>query len=176
MTEQGNERQLVVFDLGGEAYGVDIATVREIIRMQSVTYVPDTPEFVEGVINLRGNVNPVVDLRKRFGLTVTAETDDSRIVVVDIGGEDIGVIVDAVTEVLRITEDAVEPTSALMTTEDSYYIEGIAKLGDRLLILLDLERVLTAAERDALAGVGEAAKAAIASSGAGAGEQLAEAA
>jgi purine-binding chemotaxis protein CheW len=159
MAEQGGERQLVVFDLSGEAYGVNIETVREIIRMQAVTYVPDTPDFVEGVINLRGNVNPVVDLRKRFGLTVGDETDDSRIVVVDIGGESIGVTVDAVTEVLRISEDAVEPTSALMTTKDSFYIEGIAKLGDRLLILLDLERVLSAEERDALTEVQEVAHA-----------------
>ena len=158
MAEQGNERQLVVFDLSGEAYGVNIETVREIIRMQAVTYVPDTPDFVEGVINLRGNVNPVVDLRKRFGLNVDEETDDTRIVVVDIGGESIGVTVDAVTEVLRITEDAVEPTSALITTEDSFYIEGIAKLGDRLLILLDLERVLSTEERDALGDVREAAR------------------
>ena len=158
MAEQGNERQLVVFDLSGEAYGVNIETVREIIRMQAVTYVPDTPDFVEGVINLRGNVNPVVDLRKRFGLNVGEETDDTRIVVVDIGGESIGVTVDAVTEVLRSTEDAVEPTSALITTEDSFYIEGIAKLGDRLLILLDLERVLSTEERDALGDVREAAR------------------
>ena len=159
-SDQGGERQLVVFDLSGEAYGVSIATVREIIRMQTITYVPDTPDFVEGVINLRGKVNPVVDLRKRFDLNVTSETDDSRIVVVDIGGEDIGVIVDAVTEVLRISENAVEPTSALMTTEDSYYIEGVAKLGDRLLILLDLERVLTAEERELPVGANEAAEAA----------------
>lgn len=159
MAEQGNERQLVVFDLSGEAYGVNIEAVREIIRMQAVTYVPDTPDFVEGVINLRGNVNPVIDLRKRFGLAVGDETDESRIVVVDIGSESIGMTVDAVTEVLRIPADAVEPTSALITTKDSYYIEGIAKLGDRLLILLDLERVLSADERDALSDVHEGARA-----------------
>ena len=110
------------------------------------------------MINLRSNVNPVVDLRKRFGLNVGEETDDTRIVVVDIGGESIGVTVGAVTEVLRIAEDAVEPTSALITTEDSFYIEGIAKLGDRLLILLDLERVLSAEEREALGDVQEAAR------------------
>ena len=173
MAEQGNERQLAVFDLSGEAYGVSIAAVWEIIRMQSITYVPDTPDFVEGVINLRGNVNPVVDLRKRFGLTVSGETDDSRIVVVDISGENIGVIVDAVTEVLRVAEDVIEPTSALMTTKDSYYIEGIAKLGDRLLILLDLERVLSAGEREALAEVTAAARTAGAAQAA---EPVAEAA
>lgn len=136
------ERQLVVFDLAGEAYGVNIGTVREIIRMQAVTHVPETPDFVEGVINLRGRVIPVVDLRKRFALATSEHTSDSRIVVVDIAGHDIGVIVDAVTEVLRVAGSSIESASALITTEDSYYMDGIAKIGDRLLILLDLDRVL----------------------------------
>jgi purine-binding chemotaxis protein CheW len=136
------ERQLVVFDLAGESYGVEINTVREIIRMQEVTHVPDSPAYVEGVMNLRGSVIPVVDLRRRFGLAVTEATADSRVVVVDISGEGIGVIVDAVTEVLRISEKSVSATSTVITTEDSFYIEGIAKLDDRLLILLDIERAL----------------------------------
>ena len=142
MADQGAERQLVVFDLAGEVYGVNIETVREIIRMQDVTYVPDAPEFVEGVINLRGRVIPVVDLRKRFSLTQSEATEESRVVVVDIGGEDIGVIVDAVTEVLRVAVDSIESTSNLIMTEDSYYLEGIVKVDDRLLILLDIERAL----------------------------------
>ena len=121
----GAERQLVVFDLANEVYGISIGTVREIIRMQTVTFVPDAPEFVEGVINLRGRVIPVVDLRKRFGLPVTEPTPESRVLVVDIGGNDIGVIVDAVTQVQRIAEASIEPAAALVTTEDSYYIEGI---------------------------------------------------
>lgn len=143
MAEQGmNERQLVVFDLAGEDYGVDINTVREIIRMQQVTHVPDAPEYVEGVMNLRGSVIPVIDLRKRFGLPVAEETADSRVVVVDIAGEGIGVIVDAVREVLRVRDEAIEAASAVITTADSFYIQGIAKLQDRLLILLDIERAL----------------------------------
>lgn len=143
-----NERQLVVFRLADEDYGLNIETVREIIRLQAVTYVPDSPDFVEGLINLRGSVTPVVELRKRFGVELTEATSQTRIVVVDIGGENIGIIVDEVSEVLRISEDAIEPTSAVITTEDSYYIDGIAKLGDRLLILLDLERVLSVADRE----------------------------
>lgn len=143
MAEQGDGvRQLVVFELANEVYGINIGTVREIIRMQTVTYVPDSPDFVEGVINLRGRVIPVVDLRKRFGLPVTEATNESRVLVVDISGDDIGVIVDAVTEVQRISEDSVEPTTTLVTTENSYYIEGIAKVDDQLLILLDLDRAL----------------------------------
>ena len=152
-----NERQLVVFRLADEDYGLNIETVREIIRLQAVTYVPDSPDFVEGLINLRGSVTPVVELRKRFGVELTEATPQTRIVVVDIGGENIGIIVDEVSEVLRISEDAIEPTSAVITTEDSYYIEGIAKLGDRLLILLDLDRVLSGAERESSAEVTQAA-------------------
>ena len=149
----GSEQQLVVFDLATDAYGVDIGAVREIIRMQEITNVPRTPEFVEGVINLRGKVIPVVDLRKRFGLPVGEQTDENRIVVVDIGGQDIGVIVDAVNEVLRIFSDSVEPPSSVITTADSDYLMGIAKVEDRLIILLDLESVLSAKERALLADV-----------------------
>ena len=140
------EKQLVVFDLADEGYGVDISSVREIIRMQDITTVPRTPEFVEGVINLRGKVIPVVDLRKRFGFPESDVTKDTRIVVVDIGGQDIGVVVDSVTEVLRIGADAVEPPSSVITTADSEYLLGIAKLDTRLIILLDLEQALSAME------------------------------
>lgn len=137
------EKQLVVFDLAAESYGVDISSVREIIRMQDITQVPRTPEFVEGVINLRGKVIPVVDLRKRFGFEVEEATKDTRIVVVDIGGQDIGVVVDAVNEVLRVSADAVEPPSSVITTADSEYLLGIVKLAARLIILLDLEQALS---------------------------------
>ena len=137
------EKQLVVFDLAAESYGVDISSVREIIRMQDITQVPRTPEFVEGVIDLRGRVIPVVDLRKLFGFGVKDATEDTRIVVVDIGGQDIGVVVDAVNEVLRISANAVEPPSSVITTEDSDFLLGIVKLPTRLIIFLDLERALS---------------------------------
>ena len=144
------EKQLVVFDLASESYGVDIDAVREIIRMQEITRVPRTPEFVEGVINLRGKVIPVVDLRKRFGLAVGEENKDNRIVVVDIGGQDIGVVVDAVTEVLRIPASAIEPPSSVITSADSEYLLGIVKLADKMIILLELESVLSEKEKDLL--------------------------
>lgn len=150
-TAQGEE-QLVVFDLAAEAYGVDIGAVREIIRMQDITKVPGAPEIVEGIINLRGNVIPVVDLRKRFRLEVTKRDKDNRIVVVDIGGQDIGVVVDAVNEVLRIASDSVEPPSSVITTAESVYLLGIVKLEGRLVILLDLEKVLTDSEKASLTG------------------------
>ena len=144
------ETQLVVFDLASEFYGVDIGDVREIIRMQNVTRVPGTPAYMEGVTNLRGKVVPVVDLRKRLSLKVKQQTKESRIVVVDIGGKDVGVIVDGVTEVLRIPMASVEPPSQMIANSDSAYIRGIAKLGDKLVILLDLDKVLVSSECDLL--------------------------
>ncbi len=137
-----DEKQLVVFDLADETYGVDIGSVREIIRIQEITKVPRTPDYVEGVINLRGKVIPVIDLRKKFGFEKAEVTKDTRIVVVDINGADIGVVVDAVTEVLRLSSDAVEPPTGVITTAESDYLLGIAKLESRLIILLDLQKAL----------------------------------
>jgi purine-binding chemotaxis protein CheW len=152
-TLSGDERQLVVFQLGAEFYGVDIARVHEIIRLQSITRVPRAPAFVEGVINLRGKVIPVVDLRRRFGLESSEHTRASRIVVVEIGDNVVGVIVDGVSEVLRVTGASVEPPSPVVAGIESEYIHGIAKLDDRLVILLDLDRVLALTERRALEAV-----------------------
>ena len=148
-----DERQLVVFQVGAEFYGVDIARVHEIIRLQTVTRVPRAPSFVEGVINLRGKVIPVVDLRRRFGLPTADHTRASRIVVVEIGDQVVGVVVDGVSEVLRVNGATVEPPSPVVAGIDSEYIHGIAKLSDRLVILLDLDRVLAQSDRRALEAV-----------------------
>lgn len=138
------ERQLVVFDLANERYGVDIGTVHEIIRMQEITHVPNSPNYVDGVTNLRGKIIPVVNLRMLFGLEPGEETSETRIVVVEIEGEDIGVRVDAVAEVLKVAESSVEQeTSAVVTTMDSDYMQGIANSGQGLVILLDLAKVLS---------------------------------
>ena len=155
-TFEGNtatEIQLVVFDLAKEAYGIGISTAREIIRMQEITQVPGTPDFVEGVINLRGKVIPVLDLRKKLGLTVGDQSEDTRIVVVAVAGQDIGVIVNAVTEVLRISNDSVEPLPAIATSADAEYLRGIAKVDSRLIILLDLDKVLSRGEKGTLSDV-----------------------
>ncbi len=137
-----SERQLVVFELAGEQYGVDIATVREIIQMQEITRLPGAEYFIEGLINLRGVVIPVVDLRKRFNLDVVAYNRDTRIIVIDCEGQDIGIIVDSVEEVLRIFSDAIVPPSGIVTSAGSDYLSGIARLSDRLVILLDIGRLL----------------------------------
>ena len=144
------ERQLVVFELAFEHFGVDIAAVESIIKMQPITSVPHAPEFVEGVINLRGSVLPVIDLRKRFNLAGEEITKNSRIVVVSMEGVKIGMIVDAVSEVLRVPEDAVEPPPPMVTSVDTSFITGIAKLGEKLVILLDLPRVLSTGEKENL--------------------------
>ena len=146
------ERQLVVFDLATEAYGVDIGAVREIIRMQTITRMPRTPDYVVGVINLRGKVTPVVDLRKRFGLDEGEDGLDKRIIVVDTGERSMGFVVDAVSEVLRIPNASVEPPSSVVMGVDSDYMVGIVKLPDRLISLLDLDRVLEASEAPVGAG------------------------
>ncbi len=152
-TDALTEMQLVVFDLASEYYGVDIGDVREIIRMQTITRVPGAPSFVEGLINLRGRVVPVVDLRKRLNLKVTEQTKDSRVVVVDIAGQDVGVIVDGVTEVLRIPNSSVEPASDMVTGVDSDYLRGIAKLETKLIILLEMNKVLSGVQGEIMSSL-----------------------
>jgi len=140
------ELQLVSFNIGTEEFGVDILKVQEINRMVEITRVPQAPHFVEGVINLRGKVIPIVDLRKRFGLELKEHDKNTRIVVVDIGGNIMGMIVDSVSEVLRLPANTIEPPPEIVTGINSEYIKGVAKLEDRLLIFLDLSRVIDAEE------------------------------
>ena len=151
--ENNGEEQVVVFTLGNEAYGVEIGRVQEIIHQQQVTRVPGAPHFVEGVINLRGKVIPVVELRQRFGLPSVEEAREGRIVVVDVEGHIVGMGVDGVSEVLRVSMSAVEPPSPLVTGIDSAYLRGIAKLEDRLVILLELDRILSNDEHRSLAEI-----------------------
>jgi purine-binding chemotaxis protein CheW len=145
-TVNGDELQLVSFNIGSEEFGVDILKVQEINRMVEITKVPQAPHFVEGVINLRGKVIPIIDLRKRFGLEVKEYDKDTRIVVVDINGTIMGMIVDAVSEVLRLPSNAIEPPPEIVTGVNAAYIKGVARLDDRLLIFLDLSKVIDATE------------------------------
>ena len=133
-----SEFQVVLCQLGDECYGLDISAVYEIIRSQAPTAVPAAPGFVDGVINLRGRIIPVMDLASRFGMTRAAATKSSRIIVAGTSSMRVGLVVDAVTEVLMLSEDAVESTPDIVAGHDSAYIRGIAKLADQLVILLDL--------------------------------------
>lgn len=148
------ELQLVSFSLGEEEYGINILKVREIDRMMEITRTPEAPPFVEGVVNLRGKVIPIVDLRGRFGLEGKAHDKNTRIIMVELAGNVVGFIVDAVREVLRIKRELTEPPPTLSSGAQEQYITGIAKLDDRLLILLDLEK---AVEQGDLAELPEAA-------------------
>lgn len=147
----GDQLQLVTFGLGEEEFGVDILAVQEINRMMELTRVPQSPTEVEGVINLRGKIIPVLDLRKRFRLAGKEANEHSRIVVVEVHGRVLGFIVDRVHEVLRIERGIVEPAPQMVCSIDSDFIAGVGKLEDRLLILLDLEKLFDAKTTQAAA-------------------------
>lgn len=133
--------QLVSFVVGEEEYAVSILRVQEINRMMQITQVPQSPSYVDGVINLRGKIIPVIDLRKRFGMEIRENTADSRIIVVEVDSRVIGFTVDSVNEVLRIKADIVEAAPTMATGINSDYVQGVGKLQDRLLILLNLEKL-----------------------------------
>lgn len=135
--------QLVTFSIGEEEFGVDILKVQEIIRTMEITKVPRAPEFVEGVINLRGKVIPIIDLHRRFGLDSKTHDKHTRIIVIEINNMIVGFVVDSVSEVLRIPASTVEPPPPVVAGLESEYISGVGKLQDRLLILLDLDRLLS---------------------------------
>jgi len=161
-TAATDDLQLVLFELGGEAYGVPVLVVEEIIRYQDITAVPHAPEFVKGVINLRGRIIPVLDLRERFRMPSAEAARETRIVVVEAAGATVGLIVDSVDEVRNLPQDSIEPPSPIVTTVDSDFLLGVGRLpeGDgeqRLVILLDLDRVTTFEETAALQALGEKA-------------------
>ena len=133
-----SEFQVVICQLGDESYGLDIGSVYEIIRFAESTAVPMAPAFVDGVINLRGRINPVMDLSSRFGMALSATTKSTRIIVAGTGGTRVGLVVDAVTEVMMLSEEAVEQTPGVASGNESAYFRGIAKLAGQLVILLDL--------------------------------------
>ena len=142
--------QLVSFYLGAEEFAMEILKVQEIIRMVDLTRVPNSPAFVEGVINLRGKVIPVIGLRKRFGMEPKEHDKQTRIIVIEILGTVIGFVVDSVSEVLRIPADTVEPPPRLAKS-DREYVSGVGKLPSRLLLLLDVNKLLSDAETAAVA-------------------------
>lgn len=139
--------QLVTFKLGTEEFGVDILKVQEINKMMSITKIPNAPTFIEGVINLRGKIIPIVDLRKRLGFRDQPYDKSTRIIVVELDGLVLGFIVDSVSEVLRIPENTIEPPPSMVAGIESEYIEGVGKLDERLLILLELKKVFSSPEK-----------------------------
>ncbi|MGB7726724.1 MAG: chemotaxis protein CheW [Candidatus Acidiferrum sp.] len=134
--------QLVGFRIGEETYGVQIGSVREIVRVPEITIVPNAPEMIEGVINLRGKIIPVMDLRKRFGSTSTQSDKKNRILVVELENRLLGLIVSSASEVLKIPPSEIEPPGAVFAEGESSYVTGVGKLKGRLVILLDIARLL----------------------------------
>lgn len=135
--------QLVVFRVGKELYGVNIASVQEIVRVPEMTEVPDAPVFLEGVINLRGRIVPVIDLRKRLNLPGAERTKASRVLVTEGEGKAVGLLVDAASEVLKIPIEAIEEPPEMISAIGVEYIIGVAKVEDRLIIILDLKKILS---------------------------------
>jgi purine-binding chemotaxis protein CheW len=134
--------QAVGFRIGSETYGVRIAAVREIVRVPEITAIPSAQDIIEGVINLRGKIIPVIDLRKRFGQIYTHSDKKNRILVVEIDGKLVGLIVNAASEVLKIPPADIEPPSSVFAEGESSYVTGVAKLKNRLIILLDIAKLL----------------------------------
>lgn len=141
-----NEVKVIVFQLKNEEYGLEVEQVRSIERMQHITRVPRTPDFVKGVINLRGVVTPIIDLRTRFGIEEMSTTDSTRIIIVAVGNMEVGLIVDAANDVVDIPNNVIEPPPQVVGGIEADYLRGVAKMMKRLLILLNLDKVLNPKE------------------------------
>ncbi len=143
--------QVIVFKLGDERYGVDISQVREIIRPTQITRIPNAPDFVEGVINLRGQITTIINLRKRFGLPPKKIDNDTRIIVVEYDNAVIGMMVDTVNEVKYLSAEDIEALPSMITARsEAKFLKGVGKLPDGLLILIDLNKVLSEDEVERL--------------------------
>ena len=150
--QSGELIQLVSFKMDSEDFGIDILNVQEINRMVEITKVPQAPHYVDGVINLRGKVIPIIDLRKRFNLEEREYDKNTRILVVDIVDSVMGLVVDSVSGVLSIPDDAIEPTPEIVSNINSEYIQGIVKQGNKLLMFVDLSMVIDLNEIASLTG------------------------
>lgn len=146
VAHQTRSMQLVSFKLGGETFGIAVTEIREIILVGEITRVPDTPSYIEGLINLRGSVIPVIDLRERFSLAKTTSTPESRIIVLRVGDRTIGIVVDSVNEVLRVTQEEISPASPTVATTGNEYMAGLVRLKEDLLILLDVDQLFSGEE------------------------------
>ncbi|MCX7922397.1 MAG: chemotaxis protein CheW [Clostridia bacterium] len=135
-------KQFIVFRLGNEEYGLDTLKITTIVRMMTITRVPKTPSFIKGVINLRGDIIPVMDLRKRFNLSESEETEDTRIIIIKIDEILIGVMVDAVVEVLHLTEESIENVTNFTNDLSMDYIFGVGKVDNRIVTLLNFEKLI----------------------------------
>lgn len=142
--------QLACFMIGEERYAADIMLIKEIILCRKVTHIPKAPDFIEGVINLRERVIPVIDMRKRLGLQATELTGATRIIITKVEGKNVGIIVDSVLKILRVGEGDIQPPPGMIKGIESEYLSGIVRDGDELILILDMGRVLTTTEKGRL--------------------------
>lgn len=142
MTETMEELKLIVFQLVDKEYAIPVNQVRSIEKLEHITRVPSTPSYVKGVINLRGLVTPIIDLRSRFDLTSTASTDNTRVIIVGLEDKEVGLIVDAANDVLDVPKEMIEPSPEVVGIVEAEYIAGVVKQNKRLLILLHLDKIL----------------------------------
>jgi purine-binding chemotaxis protein CheW len=147
--------QAACFRVGAEEYALDIMRIKEIVNPTRITPVPKAPPFIEGIIELRGAILPVVDLRKRFDLPATSITRDSKYIIVALEGRAVGLIVDRVSDVLRIATDELRAPPSMAVGADAQFFQGVYKQADRIIMLLDIDRILTSTEKIELRGLEE---------------------
>jgi purine-binding chemotaxis protein CheW len=165
MNESGNSegtggevKQLISFTVGAEEYGLELLRVKEVIRMRQVTWLPKAPACVKGIINLRGDVIPIVDLRERFGLQSTEHSAMTRVIVVEVEGKPVGMVVDSASQVVRVPADQFEPPPPMLGMAARGFITGVGKLDGKLIITIDVDRILSSEEMSQIAGSLEAAQ------------------
>lgn len=141
-------RQLVIFSVNNESLGVEITNVKEIIKPMEIFKIPNSPEFIEGLINLRGKVHTVYNLRRRFNLPSTELDDSTKIIIVNVNSIGVGFIVDEVNEIIRVEDEDMENTPQAISNLNSKYISGVAKVGDKIILMLDLPELLSIEEKE----------------------------
>ena len=146
--ELEDSTNLVTFRLGSGEYAIDIMQAKEIIKMEKITLIPNAPDFVEGVINLRGNIIPIIDLKKRFNLEETEGDKNTGIIIVKIEDVDMGIIIDSISKVVSISNSDIQPPPPMLSGIGQKYIKGVGKLEDKLLVVLDLEKLFTTDEEE----------------------------
>ncbi|MGO9310926.1 MAG: chemotaxis protein CheW [Spirochaetia bacterium] len=156
LRDTGELRQFISFSVGEEEYGLELLRVKEVIRVREITWLPKAPSFVKGIINLRGDVIPIIDLRDKFGLEPSAQTAATRVIVVEVEGRLMGMVVDSASQVVRIPADQIDPPPPVLGGFSQEFITGVGKMEDKLVILLNVDAVLTVDERIALTAIDNA--------------------
>ena len=156
--DAGEMKQLIGFKVGKEEYGLELLRVKEVVRMRQITWLPKAPLCVKGIINLRGDVVPIVDLRERFGLETCEYTAMTRVIVAEVEGQPVGMVVDSASQVMRVPADQIDPPPMMMGEAARDIITGVGKIDGKLIAMIDVDRILSMDEMNEIAGSIEAAK------------------